>query len=60
MINSKGGFLVEEGKKVDEKELEKLRQRERQRLMQNAEPRQSMHTALILLHQLTHPFFHRR
>jgi DNA-repair protein complementing XP-A cells len=40
MINSKGGFLVEEGNKVDEEELRKLKERERQRLVQGAEPRQ--------------------
>jgi len=38
MINSKGGFLVEEGNKVDEEELRKLKERERQRLMQSVDP----------------------
>jgi DNA-repair protein complementing XP-A cells len=39
MINSKGGFLVEERNRVDEDELRKLRERERERLMQNVDPR---------------------
>ncbi|KIJ45550.1 hypothetical protein M422DRAFT_29676 [Sphaerobolus stellatus SS14] len=38
MINSKGGFLVDEGKEVDENERAKQRQRERERAMANIEP----------------------
>lgn len=42
MVNTKGGFLVEEGNNVDEDELRKKRERERQRLMQNVEPRENI------------------
>ncbi|KAF8845319.1 DNA repair protein [Paxillus ammoniavirescens] len=38
MVNSKGGFLVEDGKEVDEDLRAKERERERQRAMQDAEP----------------------
>lgn len=38
MVNSKGGFLVEDGKEVDEDLRAKERERERQRAMQNVEP----------------------
>ncbi|KAI6153369.1 hypothetical protein BKA82DRAFT_147987 [Pisolithus tinctorius] len=38
MVNSKGGFLVEDGKEVDEDMRAKERQRERERAMQNVEP----------------------
>ncbi|KAJ8596481.1 hypothetical protein M405DRAFT_726158 [Rhizopogon salebrosus TDB-379] len=38
MVNSKGGFLVEDGKEVDEDSRVKERERERQRAMQNLEP----------------------
>lgn len=41
MVNSKGGFLVEDGKEVDEDLRAKERERERQRAMQNIEPRES-------------------
>ena len=44
MVNSKGGFLVEDGKEVDEDLRAKERERERQRAMQNVEPR----TLLVL------------
>lgn len=40
MVNSKGGFLVEDGKEVDEDFLRKEKARERQRAKQNMEPRQ--------------------
>jgi DNA-repair protein complementing XP-A cells len=40
MFNSKGGFLVEEGKEIDEDERRKERERERQRAQQNMEPRE--------------------
>ena len=40
MVNSKGGFLVEDGKEVDEELLAKEKERERQRTMQNLEPRE--------------------
>jgi hypothetical protein len=39
MVNSKGGFLVEDGKEVDEDSRVKERERERQRAKQNLEPR---------------------
>lgn len=39
MVNSKGGFLVEDGKEVDEDVRAKEKERERQRAMQNLEPR---------------------
>ncbi|KAL7285717.1 hypothetical protein ACG7TL_000822 [Trametes sanguinea] len=38
MVNSKGGFLVEDGKEVDEEVRAKEKERERQRAMQNLEP----------------------
>jgi DNA-repair protein complementing XP-A cells len=38
MVNSKGGFLVEDGKEVDEDSRAKERERERQRAKQNLEP----------------------
>ncbi|KAG1866314.1 hypothetical protein C8R48DRAFT_600630 [Suillus tomentosus] len=38
MVNSKGGFLVEDGKEVDEDLRAKERERERQRAKQNLEP----------------------
>jgi DNA-repair protein complementing XP-A cells len=41
MVNSKGGFLVEDGKEVDEDSRAKERERERQRAKQNLEPRKS-------------------
>lgn len=44
MVNSKGGFLVEDGKEADEDLRAKERERERQRAMQNVEPR----TLLVL------------
>ncbi|CDO70275.1 hypothetical protein BN946_scf184942.g75 [Trametes cinnabarina] len=38
MVNSKGGFLVEDGKEVDEEVRAKEKERERQRALQNLEP----------------------
>ncbi|TFY61472.1 hypothetical protein EVJ58_g4490 [Rhodofomes roseus] len=38
MVNSKGGFLMEDGKEVDEQLRAKEKERERQRAMQNLEP----------------------
>ncbi|KAI0735438.1 thioesterase-like superfamily-domain-containing protein [Earliella scabrosa] len=38
MVNSKGGFLVEDGKEVDEELRAKEKERERQRAMQSLEP----------------------
>ena len=39
MVNSKGGFLVEDDKEPLDDEREKQRQRERERAMQNFDPR---------------------
>lgn len=47
MVNSKGGFLVDDGKEVDEDLRAKERERERQRAMQNADPRESNLARLI-------------
>jgi DNA-repair protein complementing XP-A cells len=41
MVNSKGGFLVEDGKEVDEAFIRKEKERERQRAQQTLEPRSS-------------------
>jgi DNA-repair protein complementing XP-A cells len=41
MVNSKGGFLVEDGQEADEEMRRKEKDRERQRTMQNLEPRKS-------------------
>lgn len=40
MVNSKGGFLVEDDKEVDADLRAKEKERERQRAMQNLEPRE--------------------
>lgn len=40
MVNSKGGFLVEDGKEVDENLIRKEKERERQRVQQTLEPRE--------------------
>ena len=40
MVNSKGGFLVEDGKEVDEELIAKEKERERQRAIQNLDPRE--------------------
>lgn len=39
MVNSKGGFLVEDDKEVDEVHKAKEKERERQRAVQNLDPR---------------------
>lgn len=39
MVNSKGGFLLEDGKEVDEDVIRKEKERERQRALQTMEPR---------------------
>ncbi|KAJ7597622.1 HotDog domain-containing protein [Mycena floridula] len=38
MVNSKGGFLVQDGKDLDEETIRKERERERQRAQQSMEP----------------------
>lgn len=40
MVNSKGGFLVEDGKDVNVDMRVKERERERERAMKNMEPRE--------------------
>lgn len=42
MVNSKGGFLIEEEKESLEDLRAKQRERERERAMQNIEPRESI------------------
>lgn len=49
MVNSKGGFLVEDNKEVDEEKIRKEKEREKQRAQQNLEPRTSMATSCALL-----------
>lgn len=39
MVNSKGGFLVEDGEEVDQDTRRKEIEREKQRAVQNLEPR---------------------
>jgi DNA-repair protein complementing XP-A cells len=39
MVNSKGGFLLEDNKDVDEETIRKEKEREKQRTQQNLEPR---------------------
>jgi DNA-repair protein complementing XP-A cells len=51
MVNRKGGFLLEDGKEVDEEVRRKERQRELQRMQQNLEPR-TFHQSSIGLHVL--------
>lgn len=41
MVNSKGGFLLDDGKEIDEDAIRKEKERERQRAKQNLEPRES-------------------
>lgn len=41
MVNSKGGFLVEDDKEVDEVQKAKEKERERQRAVQNLDPRKN-------------------
>ena len=43
MVNTKGGFLVEDDKEVDETMIAKEKQRERERARHNQEPRMSSH-----------------
>ena len=43
MVNTKGGFLVEDDKEVDETMIAKERQRERERAKHNLEPRTSLY-----------------
>jgi hypothetical protein len=52
MVNSKGGFLVEDGKEVDEERIRKEKERERQRAKQDLEPRSFMRISLLSLFDL--------
>ena len=47
MVNTKGGYLVEDDKEVDEMMIAKEKQRERQRAKHNLEPRMSLSLYLI-------------
>ena len=42
MVNSKGGFLLEDGQEIDDTVRRKEKERERQRAMKNLEPRKSL------------------
>ncbi|EJF66472.1 DNA repair protein [Dichomitus squalens LYAD-421 SS1] len=46
MVNSKGGFLVEDGKEVDQDLRAKEKERERQRAQQNTEPAMFLDSSL--------------
>lgn len=41
MVNSKGGYLINEDRDIDEEALRKQKERERQRQKQNMDPRMS-------------------
>lgn len=47
MVNTKGGYLVEDDKEVDETMIAKEKQRERERARHNEEPRMSSYLNLI-------------
>lgn len=47
MVNTKGGFLVEDDKEVDEAMIAKEKQRERERAKHNLEPRMSLSLDLV-------------
>jgi DNA-repair protein complementing XP-A cells len=49
MVNSKGGFLIEDGKEVDEDTLRKEKERERQRIQKNMEPRTSQTLTILVV-----------
>ncbi len=42
MVNTKGGFLVEDGQEVDGERIRKEKERERERVKQDLEPRSAM------------------
>jgi DNA-repair protein complementing XP-A cells len=42
MVNSKGGFLLEDGQEIDDTVRRKEKERERQRAVKNLEPRKSL------------------
>lgn len=50
MVNSKGGFLVEDGKEADEQLRAKEKERERQRAMQNLDPRKDSYSYIDFAH----------
>jgi DNA-repair protein complementing XP-A cells len=47
MVNTKGGFLVEDGKEIDEDDRRKEKERERQRAQQNMDPRKTLFQSWI-------------
>jgi len=53
MVNSKGGFLVEDGKEVDEELIRKEKEREKQRAKQNLEEREHLYDTLKSTPSLT-------
>jgi len=53
MVNSKGGFLVEDGKEVDEELIRKEKEREKQRAKQNLEEREHLYDTLKSTSSLT-------
>ena len=54
MVNSKGGFLVEDDKEVNEDQRIRERQRERERAMANLEPREHLHLTGLSLDSLSY------
>jgi len=48
MVNSKGGFLVEDGKEINEDDRRKEKERERQRAQQNMDPRKVLCFHIII------------
>lgn len=53
MVNSKGGFLVDDDKEIDEQLVAKEKERERQRAQQALEPRESRRALACYLVWLT-------
>lgn len=50
MVNSKGGFLMEEGHEVDENRLRKEKEREKQRNVHNLDIREAFISLFFFLH----------
>lgn len=57
MVNSKGGFLVEDDKEVNDVQKAKERERERQRAMQSLEPRVWSYLACRMIRLIELPRF---
>lgn len=53
MVNSKGGFLVEDGNKIDEATRQKEMEREKQRAMQNMDPRMCIRLGFVYIPIMT-------